>query len=224
MKNQKPYKKKKGSTIRTILEFIMFITWLFITGLAGYFMGQTPALKKCNTIENEVQTKSNDMKSVSSVSDCFYDSSTSGSGIGLGVAYHKDGYSYKELIRMWTCSQATAEFTQANKLIYPKNQDKTKWQSIISFEPKAFFQKYLSQYPADIKAVQPVIVFSHKPLAKFEELSDVCKVLDISVVPDSPDVCVAVTETYHDVASYHMLHADKQPGKLYITFILSMIN
>jgi hypothetical protein len=24
-------------------------------------------------------------------------------------------------------------------------------------------------------------------------------------------VCVAVTETYHDVASYHMLHADRQP-------------
>lgn len=28
---------------------------------------------------------------------------------------------------------------------------------------------------------------------------------------DKPGVCVAVTETFHDVASYHMLHADRQP-------------
>ena len=36
-----------------------------------------------------------------------------------------------------------------------------------------------------------------------------CKVLDIAVVPDRPGVCVVVTETFHDVASYHMLHANK---------------
>ena len=178
MKNQKPYKKKKGSVIRTILEFIIFVAWLFIVGLAGYLMGNTPSLKKCDTVESSVQVTSN---AIQSKSDCFYDSSSS-SGIGLGVAHREDGNSYKDLIRMWTCSQATAEFTQANQQIYPKNQDKTKWQSIMSFEPKAFFQKYLSQYPADIKAVQPVLVFSHKPLTKFEDLSEVCKVLDISHV------------------------------------------
>ena len=33
----------------------------------------------------------------------------------------------------------------------------------------------------------------------------------MAVVPDTPGVCVAVTETFHDVASYHMLHAEKQP-------------
>ncbi len=33
--------------------------------------------------------------------------------------------------------------------------------------------------------------------------------LDIAVVPDRPGVCVVVTETFHDVASYHMLHANK---------------
>jgi hypothetical protein len=32
----------------------------------------------------------------------------------------------------------------------------TKWKSIISVEPKAFFDKYLSQYPGDTRAIQPV--------------------------------------------------------------------
>jgi hypothetical protein len=88
--------------------------------------------------------------------------------------------------------------------------EKTKWKSILTVEPKAFFDKYLTQYPGDTRAVQPVIVFSHKPLENFDQLSDVCKVIDIAIVPDKPGVCVAVTETYHDVASYHMLHADRQ--------------
>lgn len=56
-----------------------------------------------------------------------------------------------------------------------------------------------------------MVVFSHKPLDSFDQLTEVCKVIDVAVVPDKPGVCVAVTETYHDVASYHMLHADRQP-------------
>jgi hypothetical protein len=56
-----------------------------------------------------------------------------------------------------------------------------------------------------------VVIFSHKPLKDASEISEVCKVMDIAIVPDTPGVCVAVTETFHDVASYHMLHADKQP-------------
>ena len=51
---------------------------------------------------------------------------------------------------------------------------------------------------------------SHKELNKFEDIDEVCKVVDVAIVPDTPGVCVAVTETFHDVASYHMLHADKQ--------------
>jgi hypothetical protein len=70
---------------------------------------------------------------------------------------------------------------------------------------------YLTQYPGDTRAVQPVVVFSHKPLKSIDELPQTCKVLDIAIVPDTPGVCVAVTETFHDVASYHMLHADRQP-------------
>ena len=58
-------------------------------------------------------------------------------------------------------------------------------------------------------------MFSHKPLRDSSELTEVCKVIDIAVVPDTPGVCVAVTETFHDVASYHMLHADKQEDGTY---------
>ncbi len=73
--------------------------------------------------------------------------------------------------------------TIINKRIYPKegNYDKTKWKTILAVEPKAFFDKYLSQYPGDTHAVQPVVVFSHKPLETFAEISEVCKVMDIAV-------------------------------------------
>lgn len=122
------------------------------------------------------------------------------------------GFTIEELKTMWECSHAEADEHEVHKQIFPDdmNMGKTKWKSIITVEPKAFFKKYLSQYPADTRAVQPVVVFSHKPLNNFNELSDVCKVIDIAIVPDKPGVCVAVTETYHDVASYHMLHADRQ--------------
>jgi len=122
------------------------------------------------------------------------------------------GFTVKELKTMWECSQAEADEHEVHKQILPDDDSlkKTKWKSIITVEPKAFFNKYLTQYPADTRAVQPVVIFSHKPLKHFDELSEVCKVLDIAIVPDKPGVCVAVTETYHDVASYHMLHADRQ--------------
>ena len=111
------------------------------------------------------------------------------------------------------CSHAEGNSSTTNQQILPKNSDikKTKWQSILTVEPKKFFEKYLTQYPGDTKALQPVLIFSHKELNSFEETADVCKVLDVAVVPDKPGVCVAVTETFHDVASYHMLHADRQP-------------
>lgn len=134
-------------------------------------------------------------------------------GIAIGATSPAGGFSYDEINRLWTCSRATADPSEVNQKIYPKekNYDKTKWKSIITVEPKAFFDKYLSQYPGDVRAVQPVVVFSHKPLDNFDQLSEVCKVIDVAIVPDKPGVCVAVTETYHDVASYHMLHADRQP-------------
>jgi hypothetical protein len=139
--------------------------------------------------------------------------SGAGAGVAIGAAPKEEGYTLEELQRMWKCSHAVSNFTQANKRIFPKEKglDKTKWKSILSVEPKAFFDKYLTQYPGDTRAVQPVVVFSHKPLDNFKDIPEVCKVLDVAIVPDTPGVCVAVTETYHDVASYHMLHADRQP-------------
>ena len=195
--------KKSGSFTSNLIEFVILAVWLLCTGYVGYFMGRSPGSSNCPTLATpEVVIKK---------PTCVH--GNSGSGLALGAVDKKEGFTYDELKRMWTCSQAKFNFTQANQQIYPKegNMDKTKWKSIISVEPKAFFDKYLTQYPADMRAVQPVAIFSHKPLNTFEEVPEVCKVLDIAIVPDVPGVCVAVTETYHDVASYHMLHADKQP-------------
>lgn len=200
--------KSKGSLLRTILELIFFVGWLICTGVAGYFTGLSPHTEVCPPTPAPVSSptiisSNNDIKSSSTTLsqnsvDCRNKSS--------------DKTSFDDLKRQWTCSRAEADVNEVNKLIYPKegNYDKTKWKSILTVEPKAFFDKYLTQYPGDTKAVQPVVVFSHKPLTHMDEVPDVCKVMDIAIVPDKPGVCVAVTETYHDVASYHMLHADKQ--------------
>ena len=122
------------------------------------------------------------------------------------------GFSFDELRTMWKCSHAEGNNSEINQQILPEDIsiEKTKWKSILTVEPKAFFKKFLSQYPGDTRATQPVLIFSHKPLNSFEEVTDICKVIDVAVVPDRPDVCVAITETYHDVASYHMLHAERQ--------------
>ena len=197
--------KKKGSFIRTIIEFIFFVVLLLFTGIVGYFVGNKPFSIECPPPpppETIIKKKT---------VDCVHEKL--GSGVGIGAIQKSDGYTIEELTTMWRCSHAEANFTQANKRIYPKekNLDKTKWKSILSVDPKQFFDKYLTQYPGDTRAVQPVVVFSHKPLDKFKDIPEVCKVLDVAVVPDTPGVCVAVTETYHDVASYHMLHADRQP-------------
>eukprot|EP00607_Mallomonas_marina_P009960 CAMPEP_0182420854 /NCGR_PEP_ID=MMETSP1167-20130531/5936_1 /TAXON_ID=2988 /ORGANISM="Mallomonas Sp, Strain CCMP3275" /LENGTH=456 /DNA_ID=CAMNT_0024597357 /DNA_START=268 /DNA_END=1638 /DNA_ORIENTATION=- len=132
----------------------------------------------------------------------------------------ENGYTFDEIKTLWSCSRAAANFSSAETRLIPDSEKlkKTKWKSVISVDPKSFFDKYLSQYPGDMTAVQPVILFSHKPLDDPKKIADTCKVLDIAIIPDVPGVCVAVTETFHDVASYHMLHADKQSdGKFALT-------
>lgn len=193
--------KSKGSLIRNILEFIFFLGWLICTGVAGYFTGLTPFSENCppttTTLVSDVSVVSE--SKIAPIND-------------VKCAPDDKRTAYEELKRKWTCSRAEANYTQVDKQIFPRegNYDKTKWKSIITVEPKAFFDKYLNQYPGDTKAIQPVVVFSHKPLQNMKELPEVCKVMDVAIVPDLPGVCVAVTETYHDVASYHMLHASKQ--------------
>jgi hypothetical protein len=187
------------------MEFFFFACWIIFTGIGGYFVGHSPMTQVCPPpLEPEI-VKLNKPKCVQREG--------LGSGIAIGAAPKDDGYTLDELTRMWKCSHAVANFSQTNKKLFPKSKDldKTKWKSILTVEPKAFFDKYLSQYPGDTRAVQPVVVFSHKPLNDMKDIPEVCRVLDVAIVPDTPGVCVAVTETYHDVASYHMLHADRQP-------------
>lgn len=176
---------------------------MLCTGIAGYFIGYNPSEDVCPPpvrpkISEPVAKKL-----------CKPDSLKA---IGHPPLVKEGGFTMEELKTLWKCSHAEANNTEVNKQIFPEdmNLQKTKWKSILTVEPRAFFDKYLTQYPGDTRAVQPVLVFSHKPLDNFDQLNDVCKVIDIAIVPDKPGICVAVTETYHDVASYHMLHADRQ--------------
>jgi hypothetical protein len=203
---QKP--KKGRSCLRNVVEFLFFIIWLVCTGIAGYFIGYDPSVTECAEVHKIPPPVV--PPAVTKKSGC---AESKLKPIDMNSPLTKDeGFTIEELKNMWECSHAEGEDHELNKQIFPDDLSlqKTKWKSIITVEPKAFFKKYLSQYPADTRAVQPVVVFSHKPLKSFDEVSDVCKVIDIAIVPDKPGVCVAVTETYHDVASYHMLHADRQ--------------
>jgi hypothetical protein len=204
---EKSAKKGGRSCLRNVVEILFFIIWLVCTGIAGYFIGYDPSVTECAEVPKLPPLVA---PTVGKKAGC---PSTKLKPIDMSSPLTKEGgFTVEELKTMWECSHAEGEDHELNKQIFPDDMsmDKTKWKSIITVEPKAFFKKYLSQYPADTRAVQPVVVFSHKPLKNFNELSDVCKVIDIAIVPDKPGVCVAVTETYHDVASYHMLHADRQ--------------
>ncbi len=230
--------KKGTSCVRIVLELIFFLGWLFCTGLAGYFVGHTYQLSNpvvCPPTGEEsggadsgsmlggttpskggvvgkppcVKKKKEGNSGVNKPRGTTRSGGTHSSNIGMNP---KDGYTVDELRKLWSCSHAEANASQVNQEIFPegKGLEKTKWKSVLSVEPKAFFSKYLHQYPADTRATQPVVVFSHRPLDHVDKISEVCKVIDVAVVPDTPGVCVAVTETFHDVASYHMLHADRQ--------------
>lgn len=218
-----PKKKVKKSFLRTTLEFALFIAWLVCTGFAGYYVGYDPSKVSCpeaTGLDAKIRASvaSTSTAAVQQVTEpcpqaeSAPSTSSSDGSIPLPPLQKKEGYTFEELDQLWSCSHAVGNMSTLHEQILPKNihMEKTKWKSIITVEPKAFFDKYLSQYPGDTRAVQPVVVFSHKPLSSFDEMGEVCKVLDIAVVPDKPGVCVAVTETFHDVASYHMLHADRQ--------------
>lgn len=223
--------KRGPSCVRIVLELIFFLGWLFCTGLAGYFVGHTYQLS--NPVEcpppsegggdgSTLGTQSNaDLGAAAGKKPCVKRkkkevttaaAGDSRQGVNSIAMDPNAGYTLEELRELWSCSHAEANASQINKQVFPggKGLEKTKWKSVLSVEPKAFFSKYLHQYPADTRAVQPVVVFSHRPLDHVDKIAEVCKVIDVAVVPDTPGVCVAVTETFHDVASYHMLHADRQ--------------
>ena len=216
-----PSKQKKGtSPLRLFLEGIFFLAWLFCTGVAGYFVGHTQKLHAAQADCPPVASFEADAAStVSQVRPPCKKTKTTAlpasSSSGEDFVSMDGGYSLQELEQLWSCSHAEAkaeDVAQVNEQIFPKenNLEKTKWKSILTVEPKAFFDKYLQQYPGDTRASQPVVVFSHRELTDVSQIDEVCKVIDVAIVPDTPGVCVAVTETFHDVASYHMLHADRQ--------------
>lgn len=231
-------KRKKNSVLKNALEFLAFIAWLGLTGYGGYYFGYDPAsicpitadLQASNqvlTINQPNEAVEEIIEEVEDEEPCPVVTTTTtkatpkktnkiDSNLPTGTdipLFKEDGYTLDELKASWECSHAIGEDESkvVDHIFSDKElkMEKTKWKSIITVEPKAFFDKFLTQYPGDTRATQPVVIFSHKPLQSFEELTDVCKVIDIAIVPDRPGTCVAVTETYHDVASYHMLHADR---------------
>lgn len=193
---------------------------MLFTGFAGYLVGysSTPdptstgtTIRVDESAENRNAKKCSERiptKYIPRKTPCPIVNTSSDRGRGE----YKE-FSLHEIKRMWTCSRAVGNKTYVNKKLLPSDGslEKTKWKSILAVEPNEFFKTYLSQYPGDTASVQPVVVFSHKPVNNLKDVSSTCKVIDIAIVPDSPGVCVSVTETFHDVASYHMLHADRQP-------------
>ena len=139
--------KKHGSWLRTFVEFVLFVCWLAFTGIGGYFIGHSPVTRICPP------DPSPDVLSLQSAEfirpKCIptTDSTSHGVGTDIGAVYREGGYTFGEIKTMWKCSQAVSNFSAATDRIFPAHESigKTKWQSIISVEPKAFFDKYLSQ-------------------------------------------------------------------------------
>ena len=211
-------RQTSGISFKFFVEAFFFLFWMLFTGFAGYLVGYSstpdPAPAKYGALQSaEIShpKKCSERaltKYIPRKTPCTTINSSNVRGVG-----NYRGYSLNEIKRMWTCSRAGGNKTQVNKKLFPSDGslEKTKWKSILAVEPNEFFKTYLSQYPGDTASVQPVVVFSHKSIDNLKDISDVCKVIDIAIIPDTPGVCVSVTETFHDVASYHMLHADLQP-------------
>ena len=206
---------KKTTPFKRFLDFVFFGLWLGVTGMGGYFLGSTslndPSLPcpPSSSPEAPSSSSTNPMTEVRTptVSQCknhhgrAHTISAGGSSSG--------SFLLSQLKDSWTCSRARYSNGSQSS---PLNVDLkgTKWQSILQVEPDAFFDRYLQQYPGDMASTRPVVAFSHKKAKNLADLES-CKVMDVAIIPDTPGVCVAVTETFHDVASYHMLHAERNP-------------
>ena len=201
---KKEVKNKRG-LFKGMLDLILFIGWILGTGIGGYFLGISQkkdllvSLQQshpCPKLAPIIQPREQ-VLTIPTELDCLTYLTTSGLG-----------NDYEYLKKSWTCSRAKYN-TSIEHEITNINLAKTKWKSVLSIDPDQFFTKYLTQYPGDMVITQPVVIFSHAPVHTLEDVSEKCTVLDIAIVPDRPGMCIAVTETYHDVASYHMLHAQQ---------------
>ena len=143
--------KKGGSWLRTLVEFILFLGWLIFTGIGGYFVGHAPLSQNCPPDLAEVAGADiNANVNIEKLKCIPNKNANQGVGMGIGTVDKPGGYSLDELKTMWQCSHAVSNFSQATDRIFPadKGIEQTKWKSIISVEPKAFFDKYLSQVRA----------------------------------------------------------------------------
>lgn len=177
---------KKGSWCRKIVELIFFVIWLLFTGIAGYFVGYNPSTIDCPVQELNIKPLTVPVVEKPKCNPMKVNEITGGGGIAAEIPLFKEGgFTYDELKAKWMCSHAEGNNSEINQQILPEGMDlsRTKWKSILTVEPKAFFKKYLSQYPGDTRAVQPVLIFSHKPLSSLEEVPEICKVMDVAIVP-----------------------------------------
>lgn len=199
--------KTKRNLFKNCFDLILFIIWIIGTGIGGYFLGISQKNELLNTLQQPhcpkplpiIQPREQTL-TIPTELDCLT--------YLTSIISSEQGNEYEYIKKSWTCSRAKYNTTiehQLNNI----NLAKTKWKSVLSIEPDQFFTKYLTQYPGDMIITQPVVIFSHAPVQTLDDVSEKCTVLDVAVVPDRPGMCVAVTETYHDVASYHMLHAQQ---------------
>lgn len=207
-------REKKDKSGVSLLEIIAFIAWLVLAGTAGYYFGM-PTESDCESVSAAAPQPPPVAAAVAPVDPnkpkCIPNAKSVNVVPNAAAAPQHKHNSLDHLKRQWKC--ARAELNESHgKVVRTEDNNlvKTKWNTIMSFSPKPFFDRYLAQYPVDTVSHQPVIVFSHKPVHSFDDLTEACKVMDIAVIPDLDDVCIAVTETYHDVASYHMLHAERR--------------
>lgn len=160
--------KKAGSWLRTCLELLMFTGWLAFTGIGGYFLGHSPFSRICPPDPNP-DALSADAILIRPKCIPNKDSTNHGVGLGIGAVYRDGGYSFDEIKTMWKCSQAVSNYTQAVDRIFPADDkiEKTKWKSILSVEPKAFFDKYLSQVCATKVAIYYIVTSIHDSYKNF---------------------------------------------------------
>lgn len=147
-------------------------------------------------------------------------------GVSLaGVGGHASGKQEKEKcvltlptrvlppVEQCAARAATPLPAQLERDIYLPNNG-TRWSGIMASPSDQFFKRWLAQYPPNTNAGVPVLVFAHEKAIRHgsQRLPNFCRVMDVALVPDRPGLCTSVTETNHDMASYHMLKSEVQEG------------
>jgi hypothetical protein len=175
-------------------DIALFVLWIVCTGLAGYFHGSLTTSQadvvKCVDLITSIDT------AILAEESCEH-------------SFENHAHIWDSTDTLWHIKQARFEEASTNVLHHIKSVDlsRTKWSSVVSIEPRAFFSKYLTQYPGDMEISEPVVVFSQKHISTIDDIATECKLFDVVILPDSSGKCVSISETTADIASLHMLHA-----------------